>query len=1050
MSASVFVGRTRELQQLQRLLDSSLSGHSGVAFIAGEAGSGKTSLVQEFVTRAQAVHAGLVVALGSCDAQTGIGDPYLPFREVLRQLTGSAASPRAESVAGHENTSRLRGIVRMSGQALAQLGPDLMNLFVPGSRLAIKTGFFVADKVGLGRRGTKQQDVGHMLDSGELDQSRIFEQYTDVLGAIASRRPLVLILDDLQWADAASVSLLFHLVRRLEGQIVILGTFRPADLAAGRLGDRHPMEPVLHEIERYRGDIIIDLDVSDEGEQRAFVDELIDVEPNGLDQAFRQALLERCGGHPLFTVELLRHMKERGDLSRDAEGRWVVGARLDWTAVPARVEGIIAERIDRLDAELRDLLAVASVEGEEFTAEVLALVTQQTELNITRTIARQLIRRHHLVFESGELPLDGRTLARFRFTHALFHQHVYDEVSAAERRVLHAAVAQALEQLAAGQTDAITVQLAHHHAQAGSTAQAVEYWLRAGDRARAIYGYQEAISAYEKALTFLNEQAAHERAARTLMKLGLTYQIAFDFVRARQAYDQGFVEWQRAGAGRPEAVSPLSPHPLRAETSEPSTLDPALAADDVSVSLVDQLFSGLVGESAEMEIVPEAARSWELLDGGRTYAFRLRSDLRWSDGAPVTAYDFEYAWKRMLDAATESPNASLLYDIAGARAAHVEGEGVDEVGVRATDDHTLVVQLESPCSYFPQLLPHLYPVPRHIVDQHGPQWTAPERVATNGPFALESWRPGRSLALTRNRHYPGAWPGNVERVELCWLEWAERIARYEASELDVVRLWDLPWAEIDRVRQRHPDEYFSSPDLATWFLGFNATHPPFDDPRVRRALAHALDREALANSVRGGYQFPASGGIVPPGMPGHSPGLGLAFDVGWATQLLSEAGFASGGEVPPVTLLASQGMEVEADYVRDQWRQCLGLDVDCEIVPGLALPTRLSHDAADAFLAAWQPDYPDPDSVLRASPLMTVTRWASAEYDELVERARQVTDQAERMKLYARADQLLVHDASIVPLMYGRHHLLIKPWVRRYPVSAINLWFWKDVIIERH
>ncbi|NIP16737.1 MAG: AAA family ATPase, partial [Xanthomonadales bacterium] len=237
-----------------------------------------------------------------------------------------------------------------------------------------------------------------------LEQSRIFEQYTKVLNALAAKRPLMLVVDDLQWADVSSVSLLFHLGRRMgQSRILIIGTYRPEDVALGRAGEPHPLEGVASEFKRYFGDIWVDLSQAAGTEGRQFVDALLDTEPNQLGEAFRQELWQRTEGHALFTVELLRDMRERADLVRDEEGQWIEGPALDWGALPARVEGVIEKRIGRLEAELREVLTVASVEGEGFTAQVVARVQEIRERQLLRELSRELEKRHRLVREREEV-----------------------------------------------------------------------------------------------------------------------------------------------------------------------------------------------------------------------------------------------------------------------------------------------------------------------------------------------------------------------------------------------------------------------------------------------------------------------------------------------------------------------------------------------------------------------------------------------------------------------------------------------------------------------
>lgn len=315
MTDQVFVAREHELAQLQTFLDRALAGHGQVCFVTGEAGAGKTALVTEFARCAQVQHDDLIVAVGQGDAQTGVGDPYLPFREVLGLLTGDVESKLAQGAITQENAGRLRGFLRVSGQALVEYGPDLVDIFVPGGALATRAGARLARRSGWMDRldALVRHKAAGPGDTG-VEQRHILEQYTNVLNALAAEQPLMLVVDDLQWADAASIGLLFRLGRRIgDSRILIVGAYRPAEVALGRGGVRHPLEKVLAEFKRYFGDVWVDLGQAAVAEGRDFVDALLDVEPNRLGEGFRQALFQHTGGHPLFTIELLREMQERGD-----------------------------------------------------------------------------------------------------------------------------------------------------------------------------------------------------------------------------------------------------------------------------------------------------------------------------------------------------------------------------------------------------------------------------------------------------------------------------------------------------------------------------------------------------------------------------------------------------------------------------------------------------------------------------------------------------------------------------------------------------------------
>jgi len=226
---------------------------------------------------------------------------------------------------------------------------------------------------------------------------------------------------------------------------------------------------------------------------------------------------------------------------------------------------------------------------------------------------------------------------------------------------------------------------------------------------------------------------------------------------------------------------------------------------------------------------------------------------------------------------------------------------------------------------------------------------------------------------------------------------------------------------------------------------------PFDDPRVRRAFAHAIDKETLADVVLGGYYFPATGGFVPPGMPGYSAGIGLPYDPERARGLLADAGYPGGRGFAVVEMLTSGFWPAYHEYLVAQWREVLGVEITWETTTGWSMfRDRLNRKPPHIFIGSWTTHYPDPDSFLRIWQSQSYTRWRNETYNQLVEEARRVTDQRERMNLYGQADRLLVEEAVIVPLIYARLHLLVKPWVSKLPISAMRWWFWKDVIIEPH
>jgi oligopeptide transport system substrate-binding protein len=273
---------------------------------------------------------------------------------------------------------------------------------------------------------------------------------------------------------------------------------------------------------------------------------------------------------------------------------------------------------------------------------------------------------------------------------------------------------------------------------------------------------------------------------------------------------------------------------------------------------------------------------------------------------------------------------------------------------------------------------------------------------------------------------------------------------YDANRLDVINLQGFSLVEADRARQQRLDDFVSFPWLAIEYLGFDCSQPPFNDPLVRRAFGMSIDLETLAEVVMKGYHAPGLGGFIPPGIPGHSPGIGLPYDPEHARQLLAQAGYPLGRGFPRLlTLTMLQEGEPSHRYLQDQWREILGVEVIWEVSP-TGLSTLLEEQPLPIFIATWLADYPDPDNFLRVCPICRWTRWHNDAFADLVDKARRVANQAERMRIYQRADRMLIEEAVVLPLFYDRLNMLMKPWVRNFPVSPLSIWYWEDVILAPH
>jgi ABC-type oligopeptide transport system substrate-binding subunit/transcriptional regulator with XRE-family HTH domain len=1009
---STVVGRDAELRRLDRHLDGVLRAGARLVFVAGEAGQGKTALVTAFAERAGSSHPELIVARGFGTTANGVGDTYLLFRDVFRQLAGMDLDSVGLWVPSLQD--RIRSFAPFVTAAIARLGTQLADLLLPG---------FQIDAVPASSTLTGSRD-------------QLMGQVVEVIRTLAAQRPLLLFLDDLQWSDATSLDLLFHLHRRLQAApVLLLGAYRTSEVVSDAPAAT-ALRRLAMEAQRSTEDAVVDLGALDQAAARRLSDAILDIEPNRFDDEIRSRLFWQTRGQPLFLLELVRELRGRGDLVRTDGGSWTAVDGIDWARMPRRIAVVIAQRLDRADAEERAVLDVAAVEGETFTAEVVAHVLDLDPLDVIRILDR-IAGVHGLVRDAGSDRTAAQAVSRYRFSHVLFQQYLYDALGQGQRRHLHARVGEELEALHAGDLRPVVARLAHHFDRAEDPARAAAWSLRAGDQARVVYAHDEAILHYRRAVEILRATGDPEHLARVLMKLGLSHQIAFDHHRAQMAYDEAFRLWATvlpASATQTQAT-------LRMIWREPPSLDPVLGGYNTTAPILTQLLSGLVAWGEDNEILPDVAASWTLEDDGRRMVFHLRDDVRWHDGAEVTAHDFATTYRRAVEPSTGAPvAASLLQPVVGVDQVRGGQDVADEAfGVRALDDHTLVIELEEPTSWFLHNLAYyvLLPTPRHVVAAHGSDWASAEHFVGNGPFQLGTWDHGRSMALVRNPAYHGPAGGNVGRVELDLAMSLDEVgAAYDRDQIDVMTSFHTPSPVLAAARRRHPDEDVRIEAFITLMVWFDLARPPMHDRRVRHALSLAIDRASVAREVFQGMAEPAGGGIVPAGMPGHVPGLTPAGDPDAARALLEEAA-CSGDEVVVAT---SERDRVLGRFLQRSW-DAVGLQVRHDIV------TPTSNPDAHVWTGGWIADYPDPDTFLRVFVDPTNTPgWPSQRYIHLLDDAARVTEQGRRLELYEQAERILAEQALVLPLVYQPWHVLMKPWVTNLRVPAIkHPGFWHDL-----
>ena len=456
-------------------------------------------------------------------------------------------------------------------------------------------------------------------------------------------------------------------------------------------------------------------------------------------------------------------------------------------------------------------------------------------------------------------------------------------------------------------------------------------------------------------------------------------------------------------------------------STEPPSLDWSLATDHVSFNVIANLMVGLTEFDKQLQPVPVVAKSWDVLEGGKKIIFRLRDDVLWSDGRRVRAQDFEYSWKRLLDPKTASEYAYILFDVENAREYH-EGKTADAtaVGIQAPDDLTLVIRLRHTASYFLAITTFevTFPQLQDVVEKFGARWTDPGNIVTNGPFLLSSWRHENEIELKANANYFRGKPA-LEQVSMLMInEKTTAVAMYEQGQLDFLDDHSIPILEKSRLSKQRG--FRRVPQLRGEYYGFAVDRKPFNDPRVRRAFAMAIDRSLFPKILQGGEE-PASS-WVPPGMLAHNPKIGVLFNPPDARRLLREAGYPEGKGFPRVVLgyNTEEDKKLVAEVVQGMWQRNLGVVVALENQEWKAYLKKLQNDPFPVFRDGWGADYPDPNNFMKlftSNSGNNHPRWKNNRYDQLLEIAAREWDVNRRVKLYDEAQRILCEiDLPLVPL----------------------------------
>ncbi len=487
--------------------------------------------------------------------------------------------------------------------------------------------------------------------------------------------------------------------------------------------------------------------------------------------------------------------------------------------------------------------------------------------------------------------------------------------------------------------------------------------------------------------------------------------------------------------------------------AEPKTLDPQLIQSVGDGNIMRAVFEGLVTfhETEDSVALPGVAERWEPNEDFSVWTFHFRPDAKWSNGDPVTANDFAYAYQRILEPAFASPYASMLYFLTGAEEFNKgDTDGFSTVGVKVIDDRTLELSLIGPIDYFTEILKHATWLPVHqaTIEKFGDMtdpftdWQRPENHVGNGPFQIKSWRINHSVVVERNPHY---W--DAENVKLNGIvfrplpnEYTEERA-FRDGQLHYTYV--LPSNLVEWYRENRPEVLRTEPYAGSYFYRCNVTKPPMDDKRVRQALAFAIDRKSLVENVTLGGQSPAYG-FTPPFEGVYDPPKGVNFDPEKARSLLAEAGYPDGKGFPGFEILinTTEAHRAVAEAVQAMWKEHLNIDNVAINNQEWKVFQRTLHDLNyEVARSGWIGDYVHPTTFLtlwQTDDTNNETGWSNAEYDRLIQEALQAADPETRLARLMDAEAILLEELPILPIYWYTRVYLLDPSVKNWNPSVLD------------
>ncbi|WP_434639740.1 peptide ABC transporter substrate-binding protein [Thermoanaerobacterium thermosaccharolyticum] len=476
---------------------------------------------------------------------------------------------------------------------------------------------------------------------------------------------------------------------------------------------------------------------------------------------------------------------------------------------------------------------------------------------------------------------------------------------------------------------------------------------------------------------------------------------------------------------------------------EPPTLDPQKAKDVVSIDILTEVLDGLTRYDKDGKIKPGSglAKSWDISNDGLTYTFHLR-DAKWSDGNPITAQDFEYAWKRALDPNTASQYAYQLFYIKGAEEYNSGKGSADQVAVKALDDKTLQVTLKAPTPQFLGLTSFVtyLPLEKSIYEKYGDKvGTDPDKLVYSGPFVISQWNHEQSITLKKNKDYWDSSSVKLQTVNFSMIKDNNTLVQnYDNNTLDSIF---VPGDYIDKYK--NSSEYSDKALATNWYVQFNTKSPVFKNADIRKAFTLAIDRKTFVEQVTKDGSIPAEA-VVPPGVPGYNGDFrkeaGETYfkdnDVAQAKELLkkgmSELGIS---KLPTITLLGDDTDNAKKydQALQQMWKQNLGVNVQIQNVAFKVRLDMMDKGNYDMVFAGWGADYNDPLTFLdmwETNNGNNTAFYSNPEYDKLIDEAKVNGDLKSRNDQLIQAEKILMNDMPIGPVYFQARPFVVKPYVK--------------------